>query len=300
MRLLTVRRTLGAALVPVLLFGATACGDDKADAGKDSAAWVKESPDADASAPGTEEPAAPEESQGSTPGDDTFEGNDSEGDDSPEVGTTIDADTLIAIMEKGASSMTTGVISAKITAAGQEMTMDGKVDYASKPPKMQVGVTMDTTGGMKMDMIMVDGVMYMGTGDGRYMKMDMSALGEAGMDVTGQLDPTQSVEKMKAGIKTVTFVGNEKKAGTDARHYTIDLDPTKVPDLAKTPGVPADIAYDVWFDSKSRMVAMSMDMGSLSSTTFEITDWGTPVTINAPDPSKVTEVPKGSIPGLGS
>ncbi len=268
MRLLSSRRALGAALVPLLLVGVTACGGDTKDekSAKDSSSVFSDTKD-----------------EGQTP--------------SVKAGDTVKADDFIALMASGQKAMTTASINANIEAAGATITMDGVMDLTTKSPSMKLSMDMPAAAAgaqgapSKVEMVLVDGKIYMSLAADQYMEVDPSALG--GQDLTAQMDPSKSMEDLKPGIKEVIFVGEEDKGGQEARHYTVPVDPAKVKSMQETPGIPAELKYDMWLDDKNRMVAMEMDLGGLGATTMTFSNWGDDVSIDAPDPSKVTKAPAG-------
>ncbi len=286
MRLPSVRRALGAALVPVLLVGFTACGnDDKAKDSSSSNPFAKssegETPSSPESSPTSEAPAT-----------------------TTEPGSEVEVDAFLDMLKAAQSSMTSAKLKATVSAAGTEMTMEGEGNFASDNPAMRI--SMEVPGGASagmgsIEMLMVDNTMYMSIdGGNKYMKMDMSELGSmAGGQDLSQMDPNKSVEALRPGITSVTFVGQEQKAGTDAAHYKLNIDTAKVDTLSGQTGMPAELTYSMWIDGEGRMTAMDMDLGTAGTMNMEFTDWGVPVEVKAPDASKITEDGLGALGGLG-
>lgn len=119
----------------------------------------------------------------------------------------------------------------------------------------------------------------------------------------GGQDPLAMV-KLLAKPQGVTKVGNDKIHGTDTTHYRVQLDPQRLADLgsqvsgfAVPPGAAEavnNVTMDVWIDAanRPRRLRMGLRVQSVSmEMRVDVRDYGAPVTVTAPSPSDVTELP---------
>lgn len=277
MRRLPVRRTLSAALVPLVLVGVTACGDDSKNGSANDGSKIGQpfGSGAKSDATGTAEPAPATEE----PTVDLNEGDD------------VSVEDFSALMKSAIENQGSYNMSMNADAAGTAIKATGSMD-ATDPNKIKMKMEMDMGTGT-MEMVLVEEIMYMkmaGIGGGKWIKMTMSELdGLPGMgDLTTQMDPNQQLENLVPGLKTIVYEGTEKRGDGDAREYTVVVDSTKVEGMSDTPGVPAELTYQLFFDDEDRMVGMDMDMAG-TKVDMTMTDFGTGVTVEAPPASEVSD-----------
>ena len=146
-------------------------------------------------------------------------------------------------------------------------------------------------------MILVDNVMYMQVPDlgGKYLSMDLDEPGNPlGPMMTDSMDPSKQAEMMRAGLESVTFVGEEDVDGESLERYSATLDPSAALEgMQGMEGVPKSMMpeqmqSDTWFDDDGRVRRMVIDMGELGSTEMSMDDWGADVDIEAPPAGQVT------------
>lgn len=273
-RSLSLRRSLAALALPLMLTGLAACGSD------DEATPAASSSSASASQ---------DSSEGST--------GDSAGD---EVDTTAFVDDLKA----GLAASTTAKMTMHMDMSGQGIQADGAVDYTTKPPEMAMTMESPAAAGQSIEMRLVDQVLYMNmgqmTGD-KFVKYDLSDPGNLppGMDqLTSTLNPLAAFDSFGKGIESVVFVGDEDVDGEQLAHYKVELDPTKLDqfkEMQSQAQMPDSATYDLWLDEQKRMrkMSMAMDMGSAPvKMEVEFSDWGKPVDIAAPPASQIAEQPQ--------
>lgn len=292
MRLLSARRALGAALVPLMLVGVSACGDDE----KDSKA-------SDKSSAGNPFGSGDSSDDASASGDDaTTDSSDSsdEGDADVDVakGAEVPVADFAALMEAAASDPETSKIKMEMTAAGMSMTGDGQIDPTDpKNPKMQLSMDMGSATGT-MDMLLVDGSAYMKmTAMGpKWFKMTADQLGQAsgGQDLTSQMDSAKQLENLKPGLKKVVFVGETQRGDGDAKEYSVTVDSSKIETMKAVPGMPPEITYSIFFDDEDRMTGMDTDVAG-SVVKLTMSDFGTDVDVKAPAASEISDQP---MPGM--
>lgn len=224
------------------------------------------------------------------------------------TGDDVDPGDFIDTVTDGIEQSTTAHLTMNMSmGAAYAMKADGDVDYTTKPPSMQMSMTIPGAG--DSDVVMVDGVMYMKMGDltgGKYWKLDPSdpdsPLGSMGLDkMLQQSDPASALQAMKSGIKSVTYQGDEDVDGRHLDHYVMTVDIGSIMDSlgADLPSgasgaMPDKVTYDIWLDDENRFAQMQMDLPVMDQTmSMKMTaeDWGTDVSIEAPSSGDVTDMP---------
>ncbi|WP_151081932.1 hypothetical protein [Nocardioides cynanchi] len=275
MRILTLRKAAAAAIVPLALGSLAGCGS----AGSSSTA-------ADPAATTTSPtPAATQQAGASDPG----------------RGQKVDSAKFLAMVKAGAQKLTTAKFTMTMDASGQQISADGALDMTGSTPAMKM--SMDLTGmGTPTEMILLGGVMYiaMPGGNGSYMKMDLTdpngPLGSMG-DTLGGIDPKSLMDEMSPDVfKKVVYDGTQTVGGQQLKHYTVTIDTIAVPMLkgmpsSSTASLPKAMTYDLWLDDQGRMAQFKMLMKKVLSMTMTYSDFGAPVAIKAPAPSKVQAMP---------
>jgi hypothetical protein len=197
------------------------------------------------------------------------------------------------------------------TAAGETFEGDGVLQYG-KDPKAEFSMQ---AAGTTMKIRMLGTVFYVSVPEAQraqmegksWMKMDLAAAGgeAAGSAFTKQfddMDPVRQVKALLAGDE-VTVVGEETVNGVKTVHYTVtnplatylgqldgDLKDGAQKELAKA-GI-KDIKTDVWVDEKYQPRRVHVVMGSLTDMTVDYTDYGKPVTVEAPPAAEVFDLAK--------
>lgn len=134
-----------------------------------------------------------------------------------------------------------------------------------------------------------------------WIKLDLKALAsQAGVNTgsLGQLqsaDPSQALQFLKGAVGDMKKVGSEKVRGAETTHYRGTLDLNKA--SAEAPAVStavsalgtANVPTDVWIDGDGRMRKMIVSV-STGKAEFEMYDFGTPVDVQEPLPSQVTDL----------
>ncbi|MER7888846.1 hypothetical protein ABTX15_03360 [Micromonospora sp. NPDC094482] len=193
-------------------------------------------------------------------------------------------------------------------AGGEQISMQGVLDLGD-PVKAE----MTTAGpdGAPTTVRMIGAVVYVeipaedraSTGGKRWMKMDLSTVGEqAGMDLTKQfedVDPTKQVKTLLAS-EGVTVVGQETVNGAATVHYTVttpvathfaQLDPELRSGVEKQfakEGV-KEIKIDLWVDEQYRPRRAGMVMGKMGDMVVDYTDYGKAVSIETPPPAETAD-----------
>ncbi len=265
-RSLTLRRSLAALALPLLLGGLAACGSDD------------EAPD----------PAA--SSSSATESSETESGE-------------VDKAAFVDDLKAGLEASTTAKMTMHMDMGGQAIHADGEVDYTTTPPQMAMTMETPAAAGQSIEMRLVDGVMYMNMGqmtNNKFVSFDLSDAANLppGMDqLTSTMDPLAAFESFEEGVQSVVFVGDEDVEGEQLGHYEVKLDISKIQqfkELETQAELPKTVSYDLWLDDENRMRKMTMEMdmgGAPMEMEAQFTDWDEPVDIAAPPASEIVEQP---------
>lgn len=179
------------------------------------------------------------------------------------------------------------------------VTAEGDVSYAKSGPEMRMTMSMAQMGAGKMDMRVVDGIVYMTipsvTPAGKFLKIDpndkSNPMSKSFGSLSEQMDPLTSVRAMKSGVRKVTYVGAESVDGVDADHYRVVVDSAAMFRAMKqqtVPGMPKNLIYDMWLDDHDLLRRMQFEVAG-QSVDMSMSKWGEPVSVEAPPASKVVD-----------
>lgn len=277
------RRVAAAVIVPIALLGFAACGDDdKSDSDKESTS--QESTDTADESPAAEDTATEE---------------------APATGEEISNEDFADLVADGVEATTTARMKMEITSSGMVTTAEGVMDYTGDQPATQMSMTMPggTAGGGEMEVIMLDGIIYMSmpgaTQPGTYFKLDPKANPEVAKQMGGlnSLDMANMTKAFTDGLEKVETVGSEDVDGVEATHYVVTVNTKAAQSMlggiegAEGAEIPAELTYDIWLDDEGRIVKMEADMGSTGSMTMNVFEHGADVSVKAPPADKVQEMP---------
>lgn len=270
---LTVRRSLAALALPLLMGGLAACGSD------------------DSAEPTASSSSSSDSGQSSDSGSETTSG--------AEKGDKVDPADFVDDLQAGLKASTTAKMTMQVDMGGQAITADGGVDYTTTPPEMAMTMKSPAFGEQAVEMRLVDKVLYMNAGqmtNNKFISYDLSdpANLPPGMDqVTSTLDPLAAFDSFEKGVDSVVFVGDEEVDGDTLGRYEITVDTSKIDQFKKLPTqaqLPDSVTYDLWLDDQNRMRKMTMEMASMQ-TEVQFSNWGESVDIAAPKASEVVEQP---------
>ncbi|ROT31251.1 LppX_LprAFG lipoprotein [Micromonospora sp. HM5-17] len=203
------------------------------------------------------------------------------------------------------------------TAANEKFTMQGALDLRDP---LKAEITMDAPGDGPTTVRMIGSVFYVEVpeadradmGGKRWIKMDLAAAGaQAGMEFTKQLediDPTKQVKTLLA-TEGVTALGEETVNGVRTVHYTVttpvatylgqlDADARKAVEQELTKSGVKDVKLDLWVDEQYLPRRAHVVMGTTNDITVDYTDYGKPVTVEAPPASETADLAE-MLKGLG-
>jgi hypothetical protein len=269
-----VRRIAVAALVPLVLTAATACGGDDSDSSSPSSPTV---------ASGTSSPSEASPSASPTPAN----------------GTPVDRDRFMKMFTAAFAKATTAHLTMSVTGEQQSMEAEGDVDYSSDPPDVAVTMGGDRFG-EGTEVRLVDGVMYLKTpmfGE-KFVRLDLSDPDNPLGEKFGELFDLRTVlDGFRDGLRSVTLVGEEEVDGEQLRHYRVETDPSAAmsqadPSASAPAEMPETVTYDLWFDADGLLRRMQADLGSDDGMmTVVLSDWGEDVTIEPPPAREVRGAP---------
>jgi len=263
-----IRRAVAAAVVPLALASLSACGSDNSSSAKDASG----SPAASSSSSSSTAPAA------------------------PQPGATESAADFVDRYRTAFDAITTAHATMTMEVMGQKMDGQGDLDYSHDKPAASMTMGGGALGSSNLEVRLVDNVMYMNLGAMTGNKFTKIPLDDPNNPLGGSfadsLDPSRAMDTMQAALEKVTYVGSD----AEGDHYKATVDTQKM--LAKMgqkvpsgAGLPKTMTYDTWFDDQGRFTKMVVDMGSLGSTTMQLSDFGKDVSIQAPPASQVTSGP---------
>jgi hypothetical protein len=203
-------------------------------------------------------------------------------------------------------------------AAGQDITGEGDLKFGSDDAAM----TMDLgTSEGSIKMVFLDGVLYMKLPQelepGKpWLKIDPksnNAVGKALGGINEQLsknaDPRAALKEFEKSGE-ITATEQETLDGKETTHYTITVDVQKMADNQTDPTAKQalqsaiaegmkDFPVNVWVDDKDLPVRFTMEtplpdaQGKTTSAKVQVdySDWGEPVTIEAPPADQTAELP---------
>ncbi len=164
-----------------------------------------------------------------------------------------------------------------------------------------------TTHGTTIETRLIGDTAYIKSPQGKWLSFDVSKLtGRPG----AAKSPTQSLQYLRAGSQKVTNLGPATIHGVHTTGYKAIVDLDKTAARAKTPQAKKAVKMiesmtgkttmpiKVWIDRKNRLVrdTTHLDMHVqgqhvTTTTTMDLTDFGTAVHVTAPPKSKVTTAP---------
>lgn len=239
------------------------------------------------------------------------------GSDTSNAADTSQADAATAVDTSGELTKDNfverlGAAQLKAGSSHMEMTMSlgvteaivsGDMLVSEKPEDVKAAMTMDM-GQMKMDIRMIGTVMYMNMGQlsgGKFFKLDLNdsdnPLTQQYGSMTEQLDPSEQLEKFRAGLVEFDHQGDGGTVdGVETSKIRLVLDTKKTLDLSGEDAdnlgakMPETLEYTLFVGEDDLMRKMEIDLGGMPST-IEWSKWGEPVQVEAPAESEITDTP---------
>jgi len=267
----------------------TACGGGGSDSTADQAA--PEASESTSAAAEPSETAEPSDAGNADDAGEPSEAGESEDAEEPE-GDSVDVEDFVARMQRGVADTESAHVTFEIGAATGTMSGEGDIDYTTKPPSMQMSMDL---GGQQMQMVMLDGAMYLQTpAADKWIQFDLDDPNNPiGTDLADQMDPAASTARMVEALKEVRSLGEDEVDGEPCDSYRMTIDGTKLAD-GGTAGMPAELEVDVCVDGDDRTRRTEMDLGSAGSYVGTLSNVNEPVTIKAPSADQIMTMPTPS------
>ncbi len=176
-------------------------------------------------------------------------------------------------------------------ASGQ---MEGDADVSDPAnPKMAMRIT---TAGQNVEVLFIDKAAFLQMpGRDTYLKYPLT---DQELGAFTQLNAADTIEKTKDSMTDLRCVGTQDVNGTTTGHYSYQADPQALGAVtgsgagsgSTSTSPPASV--ELWVGADNLPVKVSTNAAGAPST-FEYSRYGEPVSIAAPDPAKVQNVPDG-------
>jgi hypothetical protein len=210
----------------------------------------------------------------------------------------LDKAGLVRALTVGQARAGSAHVSVSMTGASS-LRAHGDVSYRGRQPQMRLTMTMAQLGSRTMQFRYVDRVVYLRiphvTPAGKFLRIDprdkANPMARSFGSLSGQLDPLGGFGAMKAGMRTVRFVGHTTIDGTPTDHYVVTVDTAAVAKAMKQPtssAMPAHVTYDMWLSTRNLLRRMRVDLQGLT-TQMDLTRWGEHVHVAAPPESQVVD-----------
>ncbi len=217
-----------------------------------------------------------------------------------------DAEELVAAMKAAVQEQQSTHIAMEMSTTGQpKTTAEGDVSYEGDTTAMRLSMQVPQAVADDVEMRLVDGMLYLAmppmTPEGKFVELDTKdadgPLGDLGGMAKG--DPLSTLDGFESGLEDVEYVGEESVQGEDLDHYVLTVDAKKA---AAAQGAGADelppgarsLDYDLWLDSEDLIRRMEFSQGT-GSIVITMSDWGEPVTVEAPPASAIMKMPGAAV-----
>lgn len=231
-----------------------------------------------------------------------------------DAGTTITKANFASVVAKAQQNAGTGHMKMKTAAGGQ--ALDAAADFATgadlKSTKM--AMTMSVAG-QKLDMRMLDNVIYMNMGaltQNKFVAIDLSdksnPLVKQFGSVVDQADPSKSLDVYQDSLKSFKKGGATKKLdGVDTQPYDLVLDMKKYlastgADGAATGAASAGDVKVKMFIGKDNLIRRTQTSFMGTDVTVDFSKWGEDVKVDKPSKDQVGDSKKleSMLSGAGS
>lgn len=214
-------------------------------------------------------------------------------------GEAVDKDAFVAAFQqagdKASRFRVEGTMSVPTGGANASGKVSGEFDTSdASNPRMKLDLTAAND---QLHMLMVDHAIYLkarASGD-KYLKAPLS---DAERQQFTDINIAQSIEKGRQSIQDVRCVGRESIDGVETGHYRYTMAaPAMLPSTGtatagSSPTTGQAVAVELWAGADNLPVKSSTNAAGYPGE-FRFSHWGDPVSISAPDPAEVQEMPAG-------
>lgn len=281
------RTVLAAVAAPVLLLALSGCGGDAAEPvaaepERSVAETAPVEPSMSEAAEAAEEALVSQTPEPTGPGEGTW-----------------DEKTLVPAMMAAMADQQTSHFTMTTAGGGADVEAEGEMAYRGKTQDMAMTMSGATLGAESMEIRSVDRVVYLSmppmTPKGKFVEIRPGDTSSpfAGMMDQMQVDPRDSVKAFDAGLRKVTYLGEESVHGEDLERYRLSVDfaaVAKAQGMPRMAGMPKTVEYDMWLDGQALLRRMEFDLMQVSMV-MEMSEWGEPVSIKAPARKDIVAAP---------
>ncbi|WP_156993619.1 hypothetical protein [Pseudonocardia acaciae] len=183
-----------------------------------------------------------------------------------------------------------------VTGGGNTLTVltgAGGMDYTAHVADMEMSVVRDpSTPPQRVRSVMIGNLLYQRpAGQDRWFVLDAAAVGQA------QSDPAEQIRQFRTRARDVRDLGVAEVNGKAMRHYelTLSTPPMRVGAGAQAPTV--DAHADLYLDDQGRFARLltrtsTPTPNQVALMTMDLSDYGSPVSVQAPDPRLVESMPR--------
>ncbi|MBM9464859.1 hypothetical protein JL108_15515 [Aeromicrobium sp. YIM 150415] len=231
-------------------------------------------------------------------------GSGSSGEVGEDKGVELTQDNFAEEMSKAVVKAGTAHLSMEVDVAGTPLTVEGDTLTAEDPADAAVAMSMDMEAagapeGTKMDMRMVDQVMYMNmgqmTGD-KFFKIDLTdesnPLGAQYNQLVNQSNPAAQFDAMDDAISSFEEDGDGGEIdGVETKKYTMTLDAAAMLEAQgmDTVGAPESLDYVLYIGVDNLPRRMEIEVPGAGTSTIDWTKWGEDVSIEAPAEDEISD-----------
>lgn len=215
----------------------------------------------------------------------------------------LDVHQLADAIQQAISTYHSAHVSVRMSGGSTDLRAQGDVKYTSHGPLMRMRMHMPTLGVRAVKVLMAHRMVYLAmppmTPRGRWVAIDPtdpnSPLGPSAGAVS-KIDPMQSFQVVEKGVRKVRYLGPDSVQGDPAYHYKVTVDTraaAKATGQPVNPMAPRMVSYDIWLDGQNRMRRMKLSELGIRIVS-DVSDWGVPVHVQAPPPSRVLTMGNGA------
>lgn len=239
------------------------------------------------------------DSAGGAPGARSAEGN----------ATTLTAANFTQALTDSQAKAKSAHVTMTIGVAGQSIKATGDVAVGETPADSAMTMTMDMGSSMKLDMRLVEQVLYMNMGQmtqDKYVKIDLTdadnPFAKQYGQIIDQMDPAKQMADMKDAVTSFEKQGDPQTIdGVEAQPYVVKVDTSKITAFKDLPAeataqIPKTLVYTLYVGSDDLMRRMEFDIAGAKST-IDYSKWGEPVDIEAPSADEVSDKDLGALMG---
>lgn len=295
-------RRAGTALLVSVALGLTACGSsDDTEATQDSSEVGTEAGEEESDSAAANDAGETESSEESDAADsDTSReaADDASSGDRASVGEGKAGDPLTPtdfadIVDAAFERATTARVDVVNDFQQMKSETTGAVDFTGDSPLMQIQMTGGPLpDGTTADIRLLEDGMYMNSGfsGGKFVKVPAEQIAATGVDLSS-IDPSSTARRFAEHASEVTYRGVEQVDGEALHRYSLQLDSSALKAGGAKGATPKRLDYDMWFDDEGLIRRVTTDLGKIGTTVATYSQWGEPVTIEAPPAADVMEMP---------